>query len=68
MVVCISEKFEELNIEKMKAFVSDGALVMVGQEGGVERKLRDNFTKTMINIYCICHRLVPACGDTGDDF
>ena len=26
IVACISEKFEELNIEKMKAFVSDGPL------------------------------------------
>ena len=50
IVACISEyiEFEELNIEKIKAFVSDGASVMVGQKGGVARKLRDNFTKTMI--------------------
>ena len=67
-VACISEKFEELNIEKMKAFVSDGASVMVGKKGGVAKKLRDNFTKTMINVHCICHRLGLACGDTGDDF
>ena len=52
----------------MKAFVSDGASVMVGQKGGVARKLPDNFTKTMIYIHCICHQLAPACGDTGNDF
>ena len=39
-----------------------------GEKGGVGRKLRDNFTKTMINIHCIRHRLALVCGDTGDDF
>ena len=70
IVTCITKRFEALGIEikKLKAFVSDGASVMIGSKGGVAQKLRDNFTKTMINIHCICHRLALACGDTGDDY
>ena len=70
IVACITKKFEELNIEirKLRAFVSDGASVMVGVKGGVAAKLREDFTQTMINIHCICHRLALACGDTGDNY
>ena len=41
IVACITKKFEELNIEisKLRAFVSDGASVMVGVKGGVAAKL-----------------------------
>ena len=39
---------------------------MTGAEGGVAAKLRKDFASTMINIYCICHRLALAYADTGD--
>ena len=70
IVACITKKFEELNIEisKLRAFVSDGASVMVGVKGGAASKLREDFRQTMINIHCICHRLALACGDTGDNY
>ena len=59
IVACITKKFEELNIEisKLRAFVSDGASVMVGVKGGVAAKrgvaakLWEGFTQTMINIH-----------------
>ena len=70
IVACIKDRFEKLKIElgKLKAFVSDGASVMVGKKGGVATKLREQFASTMINIHCICHRLALACGDTGDEY
>ena len=70
IVTCITKKFEELGMEikKLKAFVSDGASVMTGVKGGVATKLREEFSKSMINIHCICHRLALACADTGDDY
>ena len=70
IVTCITKRFEELNIEisKLRAFVSDGASVMVGVKGGVAAKLREDFTQTMINIHCICHRSALACGDSGDNY
>ena len=40
---------------------------MTGEKGGVAKKLKD-FSKTMINIHCICHRLALACANTDDDF
>ena len=70
IVSCLAEKFKELNLEvaKLKAFVSDGASVMTGSKGGVATKLKNDFSKTLINIHCICHRLALACADTGDEF
>ena len=70
IVSCLTEKFKELNLEvaKLKAFVSDGASVMTGSKGGVATKLKNDFSKTLINIHCICHRLALACADTGDEF
>ena len=41
---------------------------MVGVKGGVAAKLREDFTQTMINIHCICHRLALGRGDTGDNY
>lgn len=70
IVTCISKKFQELNIEikKLCAFVSDGAKVMMGEQGGAAQKIREKFSKIMINIHCICHRLALACNDTGDEY
>ena len=68
IVSCLKGKFSELNLQisKLQGFVSDGASVMTGEKGGVAKKLKD-FSKTMINIHCICHRLALAGADTGDD-
>ena len=52
----------------LKAFVLDGASVMTGSKGGVATKLKKDFSKTLINIHCICHRLALACANTGDEF
>ena len=70
IVACISKCFKnlKLNLGKLVAFTSDGASVMTGHEGGVAAKLRKEFTSTMINIHCICHRLALACADTGDEY
>ena len=70
IVTCITEKFKELTLEikNLKAFVSDGAAVMTGVKGGVAAKLRNEFTATLINVHCVCHRLALACADTGDDY
>ena len=70
IVACLTKKMQELAMEigNLKAFVSDGASVMTDAEGGVAAKLRKDFARTMINIHCICHRLVLACADTGDDY
>ena len=70
IVSCLTDTFEKLNLElaKIKAFVSDGASVMTGSKGGVATKLKEDLCKTMINIHCICHRLALACADTGDEF
>ena len=56
-----------MEIEKLKALVSDGASVMTGAKG-VAIKLREEFSKSTINIHCICHRLALACADTGANY
>ena len=43
------------------------ASVMTGAKGGVATKLREEFSKSIINIHCICQRLALACADTGAD-
>ena len=52
-------------MEIKKAFV---ASVMAGANAGVATKLREEFSKSMIDIHCISHRLALACADTGDDY
>ena len=49
IVSCITEKFNELQLEiysKLKAFVSDGASVMTGKRAGVATNLKEQFTQT----------------------
>ena len=41
---------------------------MTGFKGDVVIKLKKDFSKTLINIHCICHRLALACADSGDEF
>ena len=33
-----------------------------------EELLLNDFTSSMVNVHCICHRLALACADTGDDY
>ena len=70
IVTCVTKKFKELSIEisKLKAFVSNGAAVMTGSKGGIAFKPRNDFSSTIINMHCICHRLAFASADTGDDY
>ena len=70
IVTCLTKKMQELAMEigNLKCFVSDGASVMTGAEGGVAAKLKKDFASTMINIHCMCHRLALACVDTGADY
>ena len=70
IVTCLTKKMQELAMEigNLKYFVSDGASVMTGAEGGVAAKLKKDFASTMINIHCMCHRLALACADTGADY
>ena len=70
IVTCLTKKMQALptDIGNLKVFVSDGASVMTGAEGGVAAKLRKDFASTMINIHCICHRFALTCADTGDDY
>ena len=70
IVSCITEKFQELQIEisNLKAFVFDGASVMVGKKSEVATKLKTNFALKILNIHCICHRLALAWADTGDGY
>ena len=48
--------------------MSDGAAFMTGSKGGGASKLQNDFSSTMINMHCICHRLALACAETGDDY
>ena len=36
---------------------------MFGEKGGIVTKSETNFALTMLNIYCICHRLALAFSD-----
>ena len=56
----------DLNINKMKSFVSDGASVMSGIHNGVAATLK-RVNNVMLNFHCICHRLVLACCDSGNE-
>ena len=55
-----------LNINKMKSFVSDGATVMTGIHNGVVAMLK-RVNNVMLNFHCICHRLALACCDSGNE-
>ena len=65
--LCSVIEKENLQLENLKGFASDGASVMTGKYNGVAAKFKElESCKTMINIHCICHRLALACADTGD--
>ena len=50
----------DLNINKMKSFVSNGASVMTGIHYRVAESLK-RVNNVMLNFHCICHRLALAC-------
>ena len=60
VVTFITKIFKELTIEisKLNEFVSDGTAVMMSSKGGVAFKLQNEFSSIVINIHCICHRLL----------
>ena len=50
------------------SFTSDGASVMTGHQSGAAARLSEHENcQTMLSVHCICHRLVLACSDTGDE-
>ena len=59
LLTCTMKKFEELCME---------ITIMTGAKGGVATRRREEFSKSMINIHYICHRLALACVDTIDDY
>lgn len=46
-----------IEIENLKAFVSDGASVMTSAKGGVAAKRRKYFASAIINIHYTCYQL-----------
>ena len=56
----------DLDINKLSCLPTDGASVMVGKENGLGAKLKRD-AKMLLNVHCICHRLVLACGDANDN-
>ena len=56
----------DLNINKMKSFVSNGVSAMTGIHNGVAARLK-RVNHVMLNFHCICHRLALACCDSGNE-
>lgn len=46
-----------IEIENLKAFVSDGASVMTSAKGGVAAKRRKDFASAIINMHYTCYQL-----------
>ena len=58
----------QLDLADLKAFMSDGASVMTGQEKGVAAKFHKvEESSTMLNVHCVCHHSALACSDTGNE-
>ena len=57
---------KEINLNKVMAFGSDGAAVMIGQRTGVSARLKER-NPLMINIHCVAHRLALAASQASDD-
>ena len=55
-----------LNVDALSSFGSDGARVMTGNRTGVASRLKQ-LNCQMIPVHCICHRLVLACGQAGNE-
>ena len=56
----------DLDSQKFLSLASDGALVVVGKNHGVSALLKRENPR-LINVHCICHRLVLACGDLNNE-
>ena len=59
LLQCLSDN--ELPLDRLCAFGSDGAKVMVGRNNGVAAQLRQRTTH-LLNIHCVAHRLALAAG------
>ena len=65
---CLKKIVEDcqLELKKMKSCVTDGAGAMIGRHNGmaaiIKREVPD-----LINIHCVCHRLVLACADASKE-
>ena len=58
----------ELPLANLKAFVSGRVSVMTGRETGVAARFRELVEcNKLLNVHYVCHRLVLACSDTGDE-
>lgn len=55
-----------MELKKFISFLSDGVSVMIGKRNGVVVLFREEL-KVMLNVYCICYRLVLVCGDVNDE-
>ena len=56
----------DLNVNKLRAFGSDGSSVMVGKNNGVAAKLKIHQPR-LLSIHCINHRLALAAAHAADD-
>ena len=63
MLAVLEQRFEQLGIEmsKIVSLASDGVSVMMGKTGGLAAKLQDKHCPMLLNIHCVCHKLVLAC-------
>ena len=59
------EENDDLNLNCLTGFTSDGASVMVGKRSGVAARLKQ-VNPVLINVHCICHRLALACTDSNE--
>ena len=55
----------QIPLEKVAAFGSDGAAVMVGRRNGVATKLKDRIPH-LVAIHCVAHRLALATAHASD--
>lgn len=53
----------ELDTKKLRGLVTEGPSVMVGKRSSVATRLKEA-NPSIINIYCICHRLAFYCTDS----
>ena len=60
--LCSVIEKENLQLENLKGFASDGASVMTGKYNGVAAKFNElESCKTMVNIHCVCHCYFSMC-------
>ena len=72
LVNVIEERFKEqdVSMDRLFCFASDGASVMTGDArdgGGVAVKLQAAWNVFMVLVHCIAHRLALGCADACED-